>query len=128
MKTEREKSKNSLADTAEAMVSAKGQLRTENDVIKEENDRLKASFSKLIERPDKDELRKIYLYETALDSMKIGAPGFVAAWDKYLNDANLNLTKVKGGKLIFIRNKIIQILNLPTKTSILSVDPDQPSS
>ncbi len=106
LKSDIESQKVALAATVDALIRARDELDRENKELTKKNSNLKATAATLIESPKKIELRTLRLYDTALDAMKIGAPGFVGAWEKYMIDAQDNMDKIKGGCIPFIRNKI----------------------
>lgn len=112
-----------LAEIVAALTKAKDGLERENKELKERNNKLEATTAKLLEKPSKAEIRTLFLYEAAIKSMNIGAPGFIAAWDKYMLEAQEELNRVKGGLSIFVRNifRPLKGLAIPTKANQHSV-------
>lgn len=108
-----------LAEIVAALAKAKDGLEQENKQLKEKISNLEATTAKLLEKPSKAEIRTLFLYEAAIKSMNIGAPGFVAAWDKYMLEAQEEMKRVKGGFAIFVRNIVrpIQIVKAPPQSS-----------
>jgi len=89
-------------------INAKGNetLQAQLDELREQNETLRVNIQTLQQKPGKAEQRKLELMETAVSSMREQAPGFAAAWEKSMRDAEDDLQAAEGGlkKLI---NKIV---------------------
>ncbi len=83
-----------LAEIVAALTKAKDGLERENKELKAKNSNLEATTAKLLEKPSNDQIRTLFLYETAIKSMNIGAPGFVGAWDKSMIEAQEEMNRV----------------------------------
>ncbi|MEY3896964.1 MAG: hypothetical protein RLZZ214_2485 [Verrucomicrobiota bacterium] len=108
-----------LAEAAEALTKAKDSLTQENKKLQERNSTLEATTAKLLEKPSKDEIRMLFIYETALKSMNIRVLGFPGAWDKAMIEAQEELKQVKGGLAVLVRNVVrpLRILKATPQSS-----------
>jgi hypothetical protein len=62
-------------------------LTQERDKLKVENENLRISVKTLGNKPGRNELRLLNIYDSALRKMMIKAPGFSQAWELSLQDA-----------------------------------------
>ena len=81
-------------------------LRQEVEALKEKNKNLEISLAALKDKPDRAELRQLYLYDKAVHLMYERAPGFAPAWQGVLKEAQAELDKTSTGILPWIRRII----------------------
>ena len=91
-----------------ADLSAKGtqSLQDELAVLKEQNQNLQITVAELKNKPDRAELQKLYVLDKAAALMTERAPGFAAAWQAALKEAQAELDKTSTGFLPWIRRII----------------------
>lgn len=89
-------------------LSAKGAqtLRGELEELKEKNKNLEISLAALMDKPDRAEVRQLYLYDKAVHLMYERAPGFAPAWQAALKEAQAEIDKTSTGILPWIRRII----------------------
>ena len=113
-------------------LSAAGQrkLLDENAALKEANGNLQISLAAFQSKPDKGELRQLYLYDKAVRFMNANAPGFAIAWENALAAAQAELDTTSSGILPFIRRFIHPSLSAPSAPPPASLPPppDAPAS
>lgn len=88
-----------------ADLSAKGtqSLQDELTGLKEQNKNLQITVAELKNKPDRAELQKLYVLDKAAALMTERAPGFAAAWQAALKEAQAELDKTSTGFLPWIR-------------------------
>ena len=89
-------------------LDAKGRqsLLDENAALKQQNENLRISLAGLKDKPGKAELLQLHLYDRAVHLMYERAPGFAAAWEGTLKDAQAELDRTATGFLPFIRRLV----------------------
>lgn len=88
-----------------ADLSAKGtqSLQDELASLKEQNKNLQITVAELKNKPDRAELQKLYVLDKAAALMTERAPGFAAAWQAALKEAQAELDKTSTGILPWLR-------------------------
>lgn len=91
-----------------AEISARGNraLLEEIAELKKANENLRISLAALENKPDRAELRKLYLYDKTVHLMFERAPGFAPAWEAGLKEAQDEMDKISGGVLPWIRRLV----------------------
>lgn len=74
--------------------------------LTKQNENLRISLAVLKDRPDKSELRTLYLYDKAIHLMYEKAPGFAPAWENVLREAELEQEKASTGVMAWVRKVI----------------------
>ena len=89
-------------------LSAKGTQALQEEVagLKEQNQNLQITVAELKNKPDRAELQKLYVLDKAAALMTERAPGFAAAWQAALKEAQAELDKTSTGLLPWIRRII----------------------
>ena len=80
-------------------INAKGNeaLQSQLDELREQNETLRVNIHTLQQKPGKTEMRKLEIMETAVSSMREQAPGFAAAWEKSMRDAEDHMHDAESG-------------------------------
>ena len=91
-----------------ADLSAKGTQSLQDELagLKEQNKNLQITVAELKNKPDRAELQKLYVLDKAAALMTERAPGFAAAWQAALKEAQAELDKTSTGFLPWIRRII----------------------
>ena len=91
-----------------ADLSAKGTQSLQDELagLKEQNKNLQITVAELKNKPDRAELQKLYVLDKAAALMTERAPGFAAAWQAALKEAQAELDKTSTGLLPWIRRII----------------------
>lgn len=89
-------------------ISARGNQASLDEIaqLKRENENLRISLASLRNRPDKSELRSLYLYDTAIHLMYEKAPGFAPAWEAILKEAEIEMEKASTGVVAWVRKVV----------------------
>ena len=74
--------------------------------LKQRNENLRISLAALKNRPDKAELRTLYLYDKAIHLMYEKAPGFAPAWESIIKEAEAEMDKTSTGLVAWVRKAI----------------------
>ena len=113
-----------------ADLSAKGTQVLQEEVagLKEQNQNLQITVSELKNKPDRAELQKLYVLDKAAALMTERAPGFAAAWQAALKEAQAELDKTSTGLLPWLRRIVHPSLgaSAPGPSSLPSPDADAP--
>lgn len=89
-------------------INTKGNQETlqELEELKKKNENLRVSLAVLKNRPDKSELRTLYLYDKAIHMMYEKSPGFASAWESFIKDAEAEMEKTSTGLVAWARRVI----------------------
>jgi len=114
-------------------INAKGNetLQVQLDEYKEKNETLRMNIQALQQKPEKIEQRRLEVIEAAVSSMREQAPGFAAAWEKSMREAENQMEEVEGGLKKLMR-KVVPSFRATTKagteekdTKLIEVDSEQ---
>lgn len=78
----------------------------ELEQLKRQNENLRVSLAVLKNRPDKSELKTLYLYDRAIHMMYEKAPGFAPAWESFIKEAEAEMEKTNTGLMAWARRVI----------------------
>jgi len=78
-------------------------LSTELDDLRKQNENLRISVSTLQQKPDRAELRQLYIYDTAIRSLLARFSSFGPAWQAELDAAERQMTERETGLGAFVR-------------------------
>jgi len=86
-------------------ISAKGNQAVQNDlnVQRKTIDNLKSTISSLKEKPGRDKLHVLYVYDKAIHIMFEKHPGFATMWAGVLKEAETEIEKAETGILPLVR-------------------------
>lgn len=72
-------------------------LQTQLEELRRQNENLRVNFASLQHKPGRAEMRTLRAQEVAVAKLREQAPGFAAAWEKALRDADAELEAAEGG-------------------------------
>ena len=86
-------------------ISAKGNQAVQNDLNAQRKtiDNLKSTISSLKEKPGRDKLHVLYVYDKAIHIMFEKHPGFATMWAGVLKEAETEIEKAETGFLPLVR-------------------------
>ncbi|MCF7832665.1 MAG: hypothetical protein K9N05_03685 [Candidatus Marinimicrobia bacterium] len=86
-------------------ISAKGNQAVQNDLLDQRKtiDNLKSTISSLKEKPGRDKLHVLYVYDKAIHIMFEKHPGFATMWAGVLKEAETEIEKAETGILPLIK-------------------------
>lgn len=114
-------------------INAKGNetLQTQLDEYKEKNETLRMNIQALQQKPEKIEQRRLEVMEAAVSSMREQAPGFAAAWEKSVREAEDQMEQAEGGFKKLMRKVVPSFRSTPSSAkddksnNLIEVDPEQ---
>ncbi len=92
--------------------------KREIEELKKQNENLRITLQKYIEKPDRKELRQLNIYQRAVEILTVKAPGFAQSWQSAVSEAEEEVKKSESGIIPFVR-KLIPIKKKNTKTGNL---------
>ncbi|MGM0608075.1 MAG: hypothetical protein ACQESP_06630 [Candidatus Muiribacteriota bacterium] len=106
MKLSRElkKMRGSLADQMEITAEGNKSLKERLNKLNEENQNLRVSIQSWQQKPDRKELRMLYVYDKAAAKLIEEAPGFGPLWLKAVKEAEQEISKSEKGLFAFTKN------------------------
>jgi hypothetical protein len=111
----------------EVEAHAHRKLSTELEDLRKQNENLRVTVSSLQQKPDRAELRQLYVYDIAIRSLHSRLSGFGPAWQAELDEAERQMSERETGIGAFVR----RVLS-PRPTRVLSeptiVDEPKPRS
>ncbi|MCK9224658.1 MAG: hypothetical protein M0R46_06175 [Candidatus Muirbacterium halophilum] len=72
--------------------------------LKKENENLRVSIQSYQQKPERKEIRTLYLYDKAISILIEKAPGFGPMWVKALKEAEEEMAKTESGIIAFTKN------------------------
>jgi len=86
-------------------ITAKGNesLKAEMADLQKTNQNLSQTIGALKQKPGRNELRTLHLYEKAIRLMNSRAPGFSSAWESAVDEAEKEIQKEESGLMGWIR-------------------------
>ncbi len=86
-------------------ITAKGNEALNNDLANKQKtiENLKSTISSLKERPGRDKLRVLYVYDKAIHIMFEKHPGFATMWAGVLKEAEVEIEKSESGILPLVK-------------------------
>jgi bacterioferritin (cytochrome b1) len=105
-------------------ISAKGNQAVQNDLNAQRKtiDNLKSTISSLKEKPGRDKLHVLYVYDKAIHIMFEKHPGFATMWASVLKEAETEIEKAETGILPLIK-KVFK--PGPPMISAKNIEPDE---
>ncbi len=73
------------------------QLEQENEKLKSENENLRISVKTLSQKPGRNEIRLLNIYDLAIRKMNTKAPGFAQGWELSLQEAEKEYEERESG-------------------------------
>jgi len=81
-------------------------LQADLDEMRRQNENLRVSLATLQSKPGRAETRQFHVMESAVRLMREQAPGFAAAWEKALRQAEDEVESAEGGLKKLVRKVI----------------------
>ena len=105
-------------------ITAKGNEAVQKDLLDKQRiiDNLKSTISALKEKPGRDKLRVLYVYDKAIHIMFEKHPGFATMWAGVLKEAETEIEKSETGVLPLIK-KVFK--PSPPMISAKTINPDK---
>ena len=72
-------------------------MRSQLDELRRQNENLRVNYSSLQQKPGRAEMRTLRAQEAAVARLREQAPGFAAAWEKAMREAEADLEAAEGG-------------------------------
>ncbi len=92
-------------------------LQQKLDELKEQNETLRVNIHTLQQKPGKNEIRRLEIIETAISTMREQAPGFAAAWEKSLREAENHMNDAESGLKKLIHKVMPTFRSTPNTSS-----------
>lgn len=91
-------------------INARGNddLTTRLEQLRQQNENLRISLANLKNKPDRAELRKLYIYDRAVHLMYQRSPGFAPAWESVVAEAEEEMQQVDSGMMAWVRKALRQ--------------------
>lgn len=90
--------KSKIDDLNQIIVDSGISYSSQLDELKKKNDTMKKTINILDRKPNRKELKTLYLYDKAIHIMYGKVPGFSPMWEDALKDAEKELEKNESGK------------------------------
>lgn len=90
-------------------INTKGAEALKQELVTEQatNKNLKDTIGALKDKPGRTEIRSLHLYEKAIRTMNTRAPGFGAAWESALQDAEAEIKQEESGIIGWIKKPFL---------------------
>lgn len=95
--------KNTLLEKMEIESSGIEKLKADNEELKRQNENLRVTNASLVQKPGRAEIQRLAVYQTAIEKLIINSPGFGAAWQTALNEAEVQTEEVYNGSKSFLK-------------------------
>jgi hypothetical protein len=89
-------------------ITAKGseELERELAALKEQNENLRVNLGSLDQKAGRAEIKTLQIYDRAIATMNEKAPGFGAAWEGAIKEAESELRDAEGGLVKFFKKVV----------------------
>jgi len=115
-----ERLKKMLSDRMDLESDGIQKLKAENEDLKKRNENLRITNSALLQKPGRQEVQRLHIYQKAVDRLTINAPGFGQAWQSALKESEDEFSEIYSGAIPFWKN----ILPGKTNAKLLKDDSD----
>lgn len=90
-------------------ISARGNkdMLGEVDKLRQDNENLRVANATLKQKPGRQELQQLHVYDKALRILFQKAPGFAAAWESAVGEAEKDLAESESGLMPFVKKLFI---------------------
>lgn len=78
-------------------------MQTQLDELRRQNENLRVNYASLQQKPGRAEMRMLRAQEAAVAKLREQAPGFAAAWEKAMREAETDLESAEGGLRKLVR-------------------------
>jgi len=100
------KLKEHLQTKLELDAEANEMRKKDTHQLREENENLRISIQTLMQKPKKQEIKLLYVYDKAVNLMQERAPGFAPVWQSVFKEAEEDIAKSLKGVIPFLRRVI----------------------
>ena len=114
-KAEIDRLKQMLTDRMDLESEGVKKLKVENEDLKLKNENLRITNAALLQKPGRQEIQRLHIYQKAVDRLTINAPGFGQAWQSALKDSESEFSEIYNGSLPFWKKV------LPSKTNAKAI-------
>ena len=101
--TEIEKLRQHLQTQMEITAKGNEERKKENDDLRTQNENLRIMVQGLQQKPEQARARQLEVWQRAIDRMQASAPGFAAAWQAAVQDAENEVAESEGGLTRFVK-------------------------
>ncbi len=100
-------------------ITAKGneELKKELDELKKQNENLRISVTTWQQKPDKTQLKMLYIYDKAISIMNTKFPGFALSWESAFKEAQEEIKQLDSGIKAWMRKVFKPSAELPLSLS-----------
>jgi len=106
LKNEKHKLKQHLQIQLEIESESKERQKKNLEQLKEANENLRTSVQTLRQKPRREEIILLQIYDRAIHIMQEKAPGFAPTWENTIKEAKTEIDKANRGVVPFIRRII----------------------
>ena len=99
--------------------------KAERDKIKQERDNLRNMVQVLNQKPGRQELRQVQIYQKAIEMMFERSPGFAPAWQITVKEAEEDLKRAERGIIPFFKRMTGNASTPPEKPSKKNLELEQ---
>ena len=103
--------KQMLSDRMDLESEGIQKLKAEAEDLKLKNENLRITNAALLQKPGRQEVQRLHIYQKAVDRLIINAPGFGQAWQSALKESEEEFSEIYSGALPFWKKV------LPSKTN-----------
>jgi len=100
------KLKESLATKFSIEAESTERLKNDAEEVRKANENLRISVQTLKQKPKRQEVWTLQVYDRTVEKMRAKAPGFAAAWQQYMEEAEQEIDQSLTGKIPFIAKLI----------------------
>ncbi len=102
IRKENQKLKDSLSTKFSIEAESTERMKKDFEGLKKENENLRITVEKLMQKPKREDIRLLQVYDRAIAAMQEKAPGFAQAWQVYLRESEESMEGILTGKLPFV--------------------------
>ena len=118
--------KDSLSTKFSIEAESSERIKKDLEALRKENENLRISVQTWMQKPKREDLRLLHVYDRAISKMQEKAPGFAQAWLVYLREAEQEIDETTTGKVPFLARLMrpSSAPSLPRSTSAEPVHPE----
>lgn len=94
--------KNMLSNRMDIESTGLTSVKAEIEALKKQNENMRVTLSTLDQKPGRKEMKRLQVYQTAVEKLMISSPGFAAAWQVAVGEAEKGLKEASVGSIPFI--------------------------
>jgi len=107
LRKEVDKMKDHLYTQMEISSRGNKDMLGEVDKLRKDNENLRVANATLKQKPGRQELQQLHVYDKALRILFQKAPGFAAAWESAVGEAEKDLAESESGLMPFVKKLFI---------------------